>query len=145
VTQEEARDKARPTVLVVDDNAELRALLMAWLGQLNYRAVEAANGATAITVAVREHPDLIFMDLHMPKMDGFAAAKRIRSLANLGSHVPIIAVSADDELGSEARQPTSEVHNVGFTDFIPKPFSPTQLEDILAHYLPQTGRAAADK
>jgi len=121
--------------LVVDDNAELRALLMAWLGQLNYRAVEAANGSTAVTVAVREHPDLILMDLHMPKMDGFAAAERIRSLANLGSHVPIIAVSADYELGCEARQPTTEAHNVGFTDFIQKPFSPRQLEDILAHYL----------
>jgi CheY-like chemotaxis protein len=141
MSQDAAGDKARPTVLVVDDNAELRALLMAWLGQLNYRAVEAANGSTAVTVAVREHPDLIFMDLHMPKMDGFAATKRLRSLANLGNDVPIIAISADYELGREAGQPTTEAHDAGFTDFIQKPFSPTQLEDILAHYLLKTRRA----
>lgn len=138
MSQEETRVDTRATVLLVDDNDELRSLLKIWLTKLGYRVVEAANGRSAVTVAARERPDLIFMDLHMPKMDGFAAAQQIRLLANLDSHVPIIAVSADSTLSREARRPTSEARNVGFTDFIPKPFTPRQLEDILAHYLPKS-------
>jgi len=128
------------TIMLVDDNDDLRGLLRVWLTQLGCRVVEAANGRVAVDIAASEHPDLIFMDLHMPKMDGFDAARRIRSLANLSEHLPIIAVSADSALGAEARRPTSEAHNVGFTDFIPKPFSPRQLKDILDHYLTDTGR-----
>ena len=133
---EEANNDTRPTVLVVDDNDELRGLLRVWLGKYGCRVVEAADGPTAVIVAQRERPDLIFMDLHMPKMDGFAAAYRIRSLAMLDEQMPIIAVSADGALGIEARQPSTEAYDVGFTDFVPKPFSPGQLKDILTHYLP---------
>jgi CheY-like chemotaxis protein len=126
--------------MLVDDNYDLRVLLTAWLMQLNCRVVEAANGRAAIAVAAAEHPDLIFMDLHMPKMDGFDAARQIRALANISDQVPIIAVSGDSALGAEARNPTSEAHDVGFTDFIPKPYSPRQLHDILDHYLPDPTR-----
>jgi len=133
----------RATVMLVDDNNDLRVLLRVWLMQLDCRVVEAANGRAAVAVAASEYPDLIFMDLHMPKMDGFDAARRIRSLANLSDHIPIIAVSGDHVLGAEARHPTSEAHDVGFTDFIPKPFSPRQLKDILDHYLPDAGRPTA--
>jgi CheY-like chemotaxis protein len=133
-------EETRATVMLVDDNDDLRVLLRVWLTQLNCRVVEAANGRTAVAVAASEHPDLIFMDLHMPKMDGFDAARRIRALANISEHVPIIAVSGDSALGAEARHPTSEAHDVGFTDFIPKPYSPRQLHDILDHYLPDTRR-----
>ena len=122
---------------MVDDNDELRALLRAWLGQHGCRVVEAADGPTAVSVARSERPDLILMDLHMPEMDGFAAAYRIRMLAKLGANVPIIAISADNELGVETLKPTSAAHAVGFDDFAPKPFSPGQLEDLLARHLPQ--------
>ncbi len=133
---EEMKEDVRPTVLVVDDNDELRGLLCVWLGKYGCRVVEAADGPTAVSIAKLERPDLIFMDLHMPKMDGFAAAYRIRLLAMLDEQMPIIAVSADGALGVEARQPSSEAYDVGFTDFVPKPFSPAQLKDILIHYLP---------
>ncbi len=139
MTREEVGGSAQPTVLVVDDNDELRALLRMWLGHHDCRVVEAADGPTAVNVATRERPDLIFMDLHMPEMDGFSAAYRIRLLAKLGSHVPIIAISADNTLGGEVLRRVGGPHDVGFTDFVPKPFSPGQLEDILARYLPQGG------
>lgn len=138
------RKETRATVMLVDDNDDLRGLLRIWLTQLDCRVVEAANGRAAVSVAASEHPDLIFMDLHMPKMDGFDAARRIRLLANLSDQMPIIAVSADAALGAEARRPTSEAHEVGFTDFIPKPFSPRQLQDILDHYLPDPRRATPE-
>ena len=134
---QEAKDSARPVVLVVDDNEELRALLSTWLAAHGCRVVEAADGRTAAGVASRERPALILMDLHMPEIDGFAAAYRIRLLSGLGEGVPIVAISADGELGIEAQHPGSEAHNVGFTDFALKPFSPAQLEDLLARYLPE--------
>lgn len=136
---EEVKEEVRGTVLVVEDSNTLRALLRAWLVRHNCRVVEAADGRAAVEVARRERPDLVLMDLHLPKMDGFAAARRIRELAGLGDDVPILAVSADTELGVEARQPSSEDHDVGFTDFVPKPFSPQQLGDVLDHYLPAGG------
>ena len=139
MTQTGAPGGAQPTIMVVDDNHDVRALLRVWLGRLDYRVVEAADGPAAVRVATRERPDLILMDLHLPKMDGFSAAYHIRQQANLGSHVPIIAVSADNELGREARRPTSEDYDVDFTDFVPKPFSPAQLKDVLDHYLPRGG------
>lgn len=139
MTDTETRSGSKQqTIMVVDDNDDLRILLKAWLEQLGYRVVAAADGPTAVKVAASERPDLILMDLHMPEMDGFSAASRIRLLAKLESHVPIIAVSAHNELGREARQPTSEEHAVGFSDFVPKPFSPAQLKDVLDHYLPKS-------
>ena len=133
----EAKDSASPVVLVVDDNEELRTLLSTWLAHQGCRVVEAADGIEAVRVATQTQPDLILMDLHMPEIDGFAAAYRIRLLSGLGVSVPIVAISADGELGIEAQHPLSEAHNVGFTDFALKPFSPAQLEDILARYLPK--------
>ncbi len=135
--EEEAKGTTRPTVLVVDDNDDIRELLRGWLGKHNCRVVEAEDGPTAVSVATREHPDLVLMDLHMPGMDGFAAAYRLRLLAKLGADVPIIAISADNALGVEAQHPTTEAHNVGFTAFAPKPFSPAQLEELLERYLPK--------
>ena len=138
----DAKGAARGTVLVVDDNDDLRVLLVLWLTELGCRVVEAADGRAAVEAARREPPDLVLMDLHLPKMDGFSAARRIRELAELRDDVPVLAVSADDMLGREARQPTSEEHEAGFADFVPKPFSPQQLGDILDHYLPAKSGAA---
>lgn len=128
--------QTRATVMLVDDNDELRALLRVWLTRLDCRVIEAVNGRAAVKAAAADPPDLIFMDLQMPRMDGFDAARRIRALANIGDEVPIIAVSGNNALGAEARHPTSAAHDVGFTDFIPKPYAPGQLRDILDHYLP---------
>jgi CheY-like chemotaxis protein len=135
LSEEKIKSNTQPTVLVVDDNEELRFLLKMWLEKYNCRVVEAEDGPTAVSIATTERPDLILMDLHMPKMDGFAAAYRIRLLAKLGTHVPIIAISADGKLGTEAQRPTSTAHDVGFTGFIQKPFNLEQLEDMLKRYL----------
>ncbi len=136
MNNEETHTRAQRVVMVVDDSADIRDALRMWLKH-DYRVVEAEDGATAVKVATRERPDLILMDLHMPGIDGFSAAYRIRLLAKLGSHVPIIAISADPGLGVEAKHPTTFAHDVGFTDFVPKPFDLEQIEDMLARYLPK--------
>jgi CheY-like chemotaxis protein len=135
VNNEETHARAQRVVMVVDDNDDNRDALRMWLGKRDCRVVEAEDGATAVKVATDERPDLIFMDLHMPGMDGFSAAYHIRLLAKLGSHVPIIAISANVGLGVEVKHPTITAHDVGFTDFVPKPFDLAQLEDILTRYL----------
>ena len=135
MNNEETHTRAQRVVMVVDDSADIRDILRMWLKH-DYRVVEAKDGAAAVRVATRECPDLILMDLHMPGIDGFSAAYRIRLLAKLGSHVPIIAISANVGLGVEVKHPTITAHDVGFTDFAPKPFSLAQLEGILTRYLP---------
>jgi CheY-like chemotaxis protein len=65
-------------VLVADDHDDTRLLLRLRLEQLGYRVVEAADGEEAIEAAWRECPDIILMDLSLPKLDGLAATRRIR-------------------------------------------------------------------
>ena len=73
---EETGDSARPVVMVVDDNEELRALLRAWLERRGCRVVETGDGRGASAVAARERPDLVLVDLHMPEVDGFSAEEQ---------------------------------------------------------------------
>lgn len=80
-------------VLVVDDAADIRTSTQMLL-ELSGHVVEVAtNGAEAVAAASERPPDVILMDLHMPVMDGFTAARRLRELPQTRS-IPIVAVSA---------------------------------------------------
>ena len=81
------------TILVVDDFDDNRLLLRIWLERRGFRVVEAENGLEAINRATSETPDLIIMDMEMPRLDGLSATRRIREVPSL-SKVPIVAVSA---------------------------------------------------
>ena len=90
----EARtDVAR--VLVVDDLAVNRELVRAMLQAVGHEVFEADSGAEALRLAAERRFDLILMDLQMPGMDGFAAARAIRGLAGGNRRTPIVALSAD--------------------------------------------------
>jgi PAS domain S-box-containing protein len=82
----------RHRILVVDDNADNRALLTGWLVPLGFSVDEAADGETAVASVARAAPDLVLMDLVMPGVDGFAATTRIRAL---GKSPKIVAVTAN--------------------------------------------------
>jgi CheY-like chemotaxis protein len=82
-----------PTVLVVEDNDDSRIILRAWLEHAGYRVLLAEDGVTGVSLARTEHPDVILMDVAMPRMDGWAAAKEIRSDA-VTHYIPIIALTA---------------------------------------------------
>jgi DNA-binding response OmpR family regulator len=106
------------TIMVVDDEKRLVSLVESYLAQEGYRVVPAYNGAEALTVAQKEKPDLIILDVMMPEMDGYEFMRRHRAEAN----TPIILLTArvDDEervIGLE----------VGADDYITKPFRPREL------------------
>ena len=102
-------------VLVVDDDRSMRVALHNILEQDGYRIQEASNGEMAVSICERHLPDLVLMDALMPKLDGFAACRRIRSLPG-GNQVPILIVTGLDDDDSIER-----AFGAGATDYIPKP------------------------
>jgi DNA-binding response OmpR family regulator len=110
-----------PTILIADDNEDLRFMLSQFLTANGYRAVGAADGHEAVEVAARERPDLIVMDLGMPGMDGLSAVAEVRRRSPADAP-PILIVSAYDRL--EYR---TEAVAAGCADFLAKPLNPTEL------------------
>lgn len=103
------------TIMVVDDYEGIRELTHLALEKFGYRVVEAASGEEAVELAQAEMPDLIIMDLSMPRLDGFAAIQRIRRLLGL-RNVNIIAFSAHT-----APEVRNDALAAGCCDFLPKP------------------------
>jgi signal transduction histidine kinase/DNA-binding NarL/FixJ family response regulator len=118
-----------PKILVVDDKLENRALLASLLYSLGFVVREATNGRDGLEQAEEFSPDLIFMDLIMPVMDGFEAVRHIRKSPML-SHIKVIAVSASTQISPE--QVRSEF---GCDDYIPKPLEIQKVLETLARHL----------
>lgn len=115
----------RRTILVVDDFDDTRLLLRTWLEKRGFRVVEADNGLDAIAKAETDSPDLIIMDVEMPKLDGLSATRRIRNVKALNS-VPIVAVSAYG-----ADQFRDQALAAGCDEYVSTPFEPAALEGII--------------
>jgi len=116
-------------VLVVEDFEDTRLFLRLALEEHGFIVFEAENGQKAVENAEREQPDVILMDLTMPLMDGFAAAKLIRQNKKL-KHVPIIAVTAHHETDFRADAKAS-----GFDAYVTKPIDVTWLKELIAGLL----------
>lgn len=110
-----------PTILIADDNDDLRLMLSQFLGANGFRALQAADGHEAVEAAARERPDLIVMDLGMPGMDGLSAVAEIRQ-RDPSAGTPILILSAYDRL--EFR---TEALNAGCAGFVTKPVVPSEL------------------
>ena len=111
----------RPRVLVTDDEPITRMLVKLLLEREQFEVTEAANGQQAVEIAVREHPDLLLIDLNMPEMDGYEAIARLRRDFTLAT-LPIVVLTAEDGPGIEQR-----VLQLGADDYILKPFDPAIL------------------
>jgi PAS domain S-box-containing protein len=107
-------------VLVVDDNADLRRYV-ARLLSARFHVITAADGAAALELIQQEKPDLVLSDVMMPKLDGFALLKAIRSRPELRT-IPVILLSA--RAGEDSR---IEGLDAGADDFLVKPFSAREL------------------
>jgi OmpR family response regulator RpaB len=106
-------------ILVVDDEASIRRILETRLSMIGYSVVTAADGEEAIIVFRKELPNLIVLDVMMPKLDGYGVCQEIRKESN----VPIIMLTA---LGDVADRITGL--ELGADDYVIKPFSPKELE-----------------
>lgn len=103
-------------ILVVEDNEDNRRILVYRLKKIgDFEIREAANGQEALDSVQQDAPDLIFMDLKMPVMDGWEATKRIRELP-VGSKVRIIALTAQAMAGDEEKALA-----IGCDDYLAKP------------------------
>src|SRR4029453_15865759 len=116
---------SKQTILVVDDFDDTRLLLRTWLERRGFSVLEASNGIDAITTAEHDSPDLIIMDVQMPRLDGFFLTRRIRNIQQLSS-VPIVAVSAYG-----ADQFREQALAAGCDEYVSTPFEPKTLEGII--------------
>jgi two-component system, cell cycle response regulator DivK len=123
------RAETSPTVLVVEDFEDNRFMMRRLLEMSGYRVVEAVNGEQAVETAARERPDLILMDLSLPKLDGLAATRRIRQQDGL-ARTPIVAVSAHDTTDFHA-----DALAAGCNEYVTKPIDFDQLESLLKRLL----------
>ncbi len=111
-------DKDIKTILIVDDEEPIRNILIHNLGKEGYNVIEASDGLSAVDIALEKKPDLILLDIMLPKLDGLSVCKRIKNSMN----VPILMLTAKDGeidkiLGLE----------LGADDYITKPFSVREL------------------
>ena len=116
-------------ILVVEDQEDNRRILRDLLGNAGYHLVEAESGEEALTAVEAQRPDLILMDIQLPLMDGYEAARRIKSNPDMKA-VPIIAVTSYALAGDEAK-----ARAAGCTAYISKPFSPRALLAKVREYL----------
>ena len=114
-----------PLVLVVDDSDDIREMVRFILDTSGYRVAVAENGLEAVQMAQTESPNLILMDLSMPVLDGFGAARGIRGMTEMAD-VPIIAVSAHN-----TRDHRAKAFDVGFNDFLTKPIDFIHLVQLI--------------
>lgn len=118
-------------ILVVDDEVYIVHILDFSLGMEGYEVVTALDGEQAIEKANAEHPDLIVLDIMMPKLDGYETCKRLKA-DDATRNIPVILLSAkgrniDQKIGFE----------VGADDYITKPFSPRKLVERINAILGQ--------
>jgi len=126
-------------ILIVEDQDDNRAILRDLLSAAGFELIEATTGEEGVTLAERERPALILMDIQLPVIDGYEATRRIKSKAALRS-IPVIAVTSYALSGDEAKARTA-----GCDAYVSKPFSPRQLLAKVRELLPSGGEPCANR
>ncbi|MGE7184529.1 response regulator transcription factor [Peribacillus sp. NPDC006672] len=119
------------TILVVDDEEDMRNLVEMYLLNSGYRCLQAANGKEAISMVETQEVDLILLDIMMPGMDGFSVCEKIRE----NWEIPVIFVSAKGEEWDKVKG-----LKLGGDDYIVKPFNPGELVARVEAVLRRTGK-----
>ena len=110
-----------PVILIVDDNSQNLELLQAYLEELDCETIAAYDGPEALDLVAKRQPDLLLLDIMMPKMSGFEVCKRIKNDPKT-CNIPVIMVTALNEFGDIERGIDS-----GTDDFVSKPVNKLEL------------------
>ena len=110
-----------PTILVADDEEDLRELVTYRLSRSGYNVIGAEDGQEALELAAERTPDLMVLDVMMPKLDGYELTRRVRAEAALRS-IPVILLTARSQESDIDRG-----FEVGADDYLKKPFNPDEL------------------
>lgn len=129
--------ESAPLVMVAEDHEDTRFMLRTVLERRGLAVVEAGDGEEAVALAERDAPDLILMDGSLPRLDGIAATRRMRTMASL-SGVPIVFLS-----GHAGPQQQVEAREAGCDDYLVKPFDLQRLYRVLEDLLPDAGASPA--
>lgn len=116
-------------ILVVEDNPDNMVLIADILASLDYMVLKAVDGEQAIAAAEAEKPDLILMDLSLPRLDGWSATRQIKANAAL-QHIPVIALTAHALIGDRERALAA-----GCNDYLSKPIDVRALANKLKQHL----------
>ena len=111
-------------VLVVDDEPEVRQVLIEFLSSRGYDVIPASRGAEAVAIVERDKPDLVLLDVTMPDMDGVETLQRINAIA---PDLAVIMVTANADIGV-----TSKLLALGAVDYVPKPFDLDYLDQAVS-------------
>jgi len=120
-TKDKNEREKTPVVLVVDDNQPNRELLEVYLEDVDCRAIPARDGLEALKIIAKNPPDLVLLDVMMPKMSGFEVCKKIKNDPKT-SDIPVIMVTALNEFGDIERG-----LDCGTDDFLSKPVNKLEL------------------
>lgn len=117
------------TILVVEDNPDNRMLIIDLLASKGYRPIEARDGEEGIALARQERPDLILMDLSLPRLDGWEATRRLKADAEL-KNIPIVALTAHAMADDRAK-----ALDAGCDGYISKPINIWSFAEEIEGYL----------
>jgi len=119
------------TILYVEDNEYNLKMVRQLLARTSYKLIEATDGELGVAKALKEIPNLILMDIQLPKLSGLEATRRLRADPTTAA-IPIIvitsfALSGDDQKAKDA----------GASDYLAKPYSPRELMQMIRKFAPE--------
>ena len=118
-------------ILVAEDNPPSMRLIEMTLRARDYTLLKATDGQKALEIAIRERPDLIIMDIQLPKMSGLEVIKRLRKMPEC-SHIPILTLTAYAMKGDREK-----FIEAGCDAYLSKPVSPREILEVVAEMLLQ--------
>jgi two-component system cell cycle response regulator DivK len=119
------------TILYVEDNELNRKMVRDLLRRTSYRLIEAPDGEAGVTMAGEQRPDLILMDIQLPKISGIEATRQLRA-EPATADIPIIAITSFALSGDEQR-----AKDAGASAYLTKPYSPFTLLNMIRELLPE--------
>ena len=126
-----ANPSGAKTILYVEDNEPNRMIVRDLLKRTAYQLIEAYDGEAGVAMALEKLPDLILMDIQLPKISGLEAIRRLRAQAATAA-TPIIAITSFALSGDEQK-----AQEAGATAYLAKPYSPFDLLKLIRKHLPE--------